>query len=73
MGGVDILINNVGSIQKLAGFFDLSDEDKKEFEGLDNTQLKDKMRLGFHKDARLKQPNKLTKKAIEKIIEIIKT
>ena len=27
MGGVDILINNVGSIQKLAGFFDLSDED----------------------------------------------
>ena len=27
MGGVDILINNVGSIQKLAGFFDLSDKD----------------------------------------------
>ena len=30
MGGVDILINNVGSIQKLAGFFDLSDEDWQE-------------------------------------------
>ena len=29
-GGVDILINNVGSIQKLAGFFDLSDEDWQE-------------------------------------------
>lgn len=27
LGGVDILINNVGSVQKLAGFFDLSDED----------------------------------------------
>jgi len=30
MGGVDILINNVGSIQKLAGFFELSDEDWQE-------------------------------------------
>jgi NAD(P)-dependent dehydrogenase (short-subunit alcohol dehydrogenase family) len=30
MGGVDVLINNVGSIQKLAGFFDLSDEDWQE-------------------------------------------
>ena len=29
-GGIDILINNVGSIQKLAGFFDLSDEDWQE-------------------------------------------
>ena len=28
--GVDILINNVGSVQKLAGFFDLSDEDWQE-------------------------------------------
>lgn len=30
MGGVDVLINNVGSIQKLAGFFDLTDEDWQE-------------------------------------------
>ena len=30
LGGVDILINNVGSIQKLTGFFDLSDEDWQE-------------------------------------------
>jgi len=30
LGGVDILINNVGSIQKLAGFFDLSDKDWQE-------------------------------------------
>ena len=30
IGGVDILINNVGSIQKLAEFFDLSDEDWQE-------------------------------------------
>ena len=30
LGGVDILVNNVGSIQKLAGFFDLSDEDWQE-------------------------------------------
>ena len=29
-GGIDILINNVGSIQKLAGFFELSDEDWQE-------------------------------------------
>jgi len=30
LGGVDILVNNVGSIQKLVGFFDLSDEDWQE-------------------------------------------
>ena len=30
LGGIDILINNVGSVQKLAGFFDLSDEDWQE-------------------------------------------
>ena len=30
LGGVDVLVNNVGSIQKLAGFFDLSDEDWQE-------------------------------------------
>ncbi len=30
MGGIDILVNNVGSVQKLAGFFDLSDEDWQE-------------------------------------------
>ncbi|KMP11024.1 3-oxoacyl-ACP reductase [Candidatus Nitromaritima sp. SCGC AAA799-C22] len=30
LGGVDVLINNVGSVQKLAGFFDLTDEDWQE-------------------------------------------
>ena len=30
LGGIDILVNNVGSIQKLTGFFDLSDEDWQE-------------------------------------------
>lgn len=30
LGGIDILINNVGSVQKLAGFFDLSDQDWQE-------------------------------------------
>lgn len=30
LGGIDILVNNVGSIQKLAGFFDISDEDWQE-------------------------------------------
>ena len=30
LGDIDILINNVGSIQKLAGFFDLSDKDWQE-------------------------------------------
>lgn len=30
LGGVDVLVNNVGSIQKMAGFFDLSDEDWQE-------------------------------------------
>ena len=30
LGGIDILVNNVGSIQKLTGFFDLSDTDWQE-------------------------------------------